>query len=43
MWRRGVERLLREFVDRDDWSEPDAIRVVDLIARENAARIYDLG
>ncbi|BBY37103.1 hypothetical protein MMAN_12370 [Mycobacterium mantenii] len=43
LWRRGVERLLREFVDRDDWSEPDAIRVVDLIARENAARIYDLG
>ncbi|WP_406815561.1 amidohydrolase family protein [Mycobacterium sp. M23085] len=40
LWRRGIERVLREFVDRDDWSEPDALRVVDLIARENAARIY---
>lgn len=42
LWRRGVDRVLREFVDRGDWSEADAIRVVDLIARENAARIYDL-
>jgi hypothetical protein len=43
LWRKGIDRVLREFVDRGDWSEPDAIRVVDLIARENAARIYDLG
>lgn len=42
LWRRGIDRVLREFVDRGDWSETDAIRVVDLIARENAARIYDL-
>ncbi|ORA08279.1 amidohydrolase family protein [Mycobacterium arosiense] len=40
LWRKGIHRVLREFVDRDDWSEPDALRVVDLIARENAARIY---
>lgn len=40
LWRRGIERVLREFVDRGEWSELDAIRVVDLIARENAARIY---
>ncbi len=43
LWRRGIDRVLREFVDRGDWSEPDAIRVVDLIARENAARVYHLG
>ncbi len=43
LWRRGLHRVLREFVDRGDWSEADAIRVVDLIARENARRIYDLG
>jgi uncharacterized protein len=40
LWRRGIDRALREFVDRGEWSEADAIRVVDLIARENAARIY---
>ena len=40
LWRRGVDRVLREFVDRGEWSEADAIRVVDLIARENATRIY---
>lgn len=40
LWRRGIDRVLREFVDRGDWSEADAIRVVDLIARENATRIY---
>ncbi|OBK20698.1 amidohydrolase family protein [Mycobacterium sp. 1245852.3] len=42
LWRRGMEWVLGEFVDRGEWSEPDAIRVVDLIARENAARIYRL-
>ena len=33
---------LQEFVDAGEWSEADAIRVVDLIARENAQRIYAL-
>lgn len=42
LWRRGLNRVLREFVDGGDWSEADAIRVVDLIAGENARRIYDL-
>lgn len=40
LWRRGIDCVLRAFVDRGEWSEADAIRVVDLIARENAARIY---
>ena len=39
-WRNGIHRVLGEFVANGDWSESDAIRVVDLIARENAARIY---
>ena len=43
LWRTGIHRVLRGFVDNDDWSEADAIRVVDLIAHENAARIYRLG
>ncbi|OMC56226.1 amidohydrolase [Mycobacterium sp. IS-836] len=40
LWRKGIHRVLSEFVADGDWSEGDAIRVVDLIARENAARIY---
>jgi predicted TIM-barrel fold metal-dependent hydrolase len=42
LWRAGIHRVLRGFVDNDEWSEADAIRVVDLIAHENAARIYRL-
>jgi hypothetical protein len=33
---------LQDFVDADEWSEADAIRVVGLIARANAARVYRL-
>jgi hypothetical protein len=42
LWRRGVHRVLQGFVDDGDWSEADAIRVVDLIAHGNAARVYRL-
>jgi uncharacterized protein len=35
--------VLSEFVNNGDWSEADAVRVVELIARDNAARIYRLG
>ncbi|OMC49153.1 amidohydrolase family protein [Mycobacterium sp. IS-1264] len=40
LWRKGIHRVLSEFVAQGDWSEVDAIRVVGLIAHENAARIY---
>jgi len=40
LWRNGIHRVLRDFVAAGDWSENDAIRVVDLIAHANAARIY---
>ncbi|ORB72651.1 amidohydrolase family protein [Mycobacterium scrofulaceum] len=40
LWRTGIHRVLREFVIGDDWSERDAIRVVDLIAHDNAAGLY---
>jgi predicted TIM-barrel fold metal-dependent hydrolase len=43
LWRNGVHRVLRGFVADSDWSEADAIRVVDLIAHDNATRIYRLG
>ncbi|MGE2815314.1 amidohydrolase family protein [Mycobacterium heidelbergense] len=40
LWRKGIHRVLSAFVSDGDWSEVDAVRVVDLIAHENAARIY---
>ncbi|GAA4290450.1 hypothetical protein GCM10023161_35180 [Mycobacterium paraffinicum] len=40
LWRTGIHRVLRDFVANDDWSESDAIRVVDLIAHDNAAGLY---
>jgi uncharacterized protein len=42
LWRNGIHRVLGGFVNDGDWSEADAMRVVDLIARENAARIYQI-
>ncbi|PQM48389.1 hypothetical protein C1Y40_01384 [Mycobacterium talmoniae] len=40
LWRTGLHRVLQGFVEDGEWSEADAIRVVDLIARGTAARIY---
>ena len=34
--------MLTEFVTADEWSEGDAMRVVDLIASTNARRVYGL-
>ncbi|WP_326546575.1 amidohydrolase family protein [Mycolicibacterium sp. ND9-15] len=42
LWRRGMLRVLEGFVDSGDWSERDAIRVVDLIAHGTARRVYRL-
>ncbi len=42
LWRNGIRRVLGGFVDDGEWSEADAIRVVDLIAHHNAARVYHL-
>ncbi len=42
LWRNGIQRVLNGFVADDDWSAADAMRVVDLIAHDNAARIYRL-
>jgi uncharacterized protein len=42
LWRNGIHRVLGGFVNDGDWSEVDAMRVVDLIARDNATRIYRL-
>jgi len=42
LWRNGIHRVLSGFVDDGDWNVSDAMRVVNLIARDNAARIYRL-
>jgi predicted TIM-barrel fold metal-dependent hydrolase len=43
LWRNGIRDTLQSFVDAGEWSEADAVHVVDLIARENARRVYGLG
>jgi predicted TIM-barrel fold metal-dependent hydrolase len=43
LWRAGMAAVLTGFVTRGQWSEADAIRVVDLIGRDNARRVYRLG
>lgn len=42
LWRNGIRRVLQDFVDDGEWSEADAVRVVDLIAHDNARRVYGL-
>ena len=42
LWRAGMAAVLTGFVARDQWGEADAIRVVDLIGRDNAVRVYGL-
>ena len=42
LWRNGIRDVLTEFVTADEWSEGDAMRVVDLIASTNARRVYGL-
>ncbi len=42
LWRKGIGAVLGDFVGRGDWSEADAIRVADLIGRDNARRVYAL-
>ena len=42
LWRNGIRDVFQGFIDAGEWSERDAIRVVDLIAHENARRVYGL-
>ncbi|MCH9667577.1 MAG: amidohydrolase family protein [Actinomycetia bacterium] len=43
LWRDGMAATLQRFVDADEWSEADAVRIVDMIAHGNARRVYQLG
>jgi len=42
LFRRGLARVLGDWVARDDWSLSDAERVVGLVAGGNARRVYRL-
>lgn len=42
LWRRAMSRVLGAWVVAGDWSIADVERVVDLIAAENARRVYGL-
>jgi predicted TIM-barrel fold metal-dependent hydrolase len=42
LWRVGMAAVLTGFVAGGQWSEADAIRVVNLIGRDNAIRVYRL-
>ena len=42
LWRDGISSALADFVDRQQWSIGDAMRVANLIGRDNANRIYQL-
>jgi uncharacterized protein len=42
LWRSGIRDVVAGFVDAEEWSELDATRVVDLIAHQNARRVYGL-
>jgi predicted TIM-barrel fold metal-dependent hydrolase len=40
LFRLGVQTLFSDWIAAGHWSEADAIRIVDLVAFENAKRIY---
>jgi predicted TIM-barrel fold metal-dependent hydrolase len=42
LWRNGIRDVMTGFVEADEWSDSDAMRVMELIAHGNAARVYGL-
>ena len=40
LWRRAMARVLGRWVREGDWTLTDAVRVVGMIGRENASRVY---
>ncbi|WP_104175286.1 amidohydrolase family protein [Arthrobacter sp. Y81] len=42
LWRNAITSIFGRWIDDDEWSEADARRVVELVARDNARRIYGL-
>ena len=43
LFRRGLSRVLGGWVTAGDWTLADALHVVDLVAADNARRIYGVG
>ena len=42
LWRRAIATTFGRWVEDGDWSAADAIRVAELVGRENARRVYGL-
>ncbi|WP_026536771.1 amidohydrolase family protein [Arthrobacter sp. 9MFCol3.1] len=42
LWRNAIAAIFGQWIDDDEWSDADARRVVELVARENARRVYGL-
>jgi Fe-S-cluster formation regulator IscX/YfhJ len=42
LWRQGMVRILSRWTQGDDWSVRDAMRISELIGRDNARRVYQL-
>jgi predicted TIM-barrel fold metal-dependent hydrolase len=43
LWRRAITSVTGRWVDSGDWSAVDARRVISMLARDNALRVYQLG
>jgi uncharacterized protein len=43
LWRRAITSVTGRWVDSGDWSAADARRVITMLARDNALRVYQLG
>ncbi|MET1021404.1 MAG: amidohydrolase family protein [Arthrobacter sp.] len=42
LWRRAIAKVVGGWIDDDDCSEADARTIVQLVARDNARRVYTL-
>jgi predicted TIM-barrel fold metal-dependent hydrolase len=42
LWRRGMSRVIGQWVQDGEWSQRDAERVLRLVGHENAERVYRL-
>ena len=42
LWRNAITKVVGGWIDDDDCSEADARRIVQLVARDNARRVYAL-
>ena len=42
LWRRAMAGVLGEWVESEEWSEADAVRVAQMVGAGNAKRIYQL-